>query len=197
MAELLKHVGKFGEKPCVLVMRKLPNDEVHCLITQTASLPPTVHDELMSVVQSSEGQAANSLADVLHRKSFSDGEQMLSKLHYSKLIQKVPVNLVDLTPAPNKSVPLVEVNKEIDKLDDGYKPPRVHGQDNVSLVEEAQNPNQPVEVAPTVASKEAPTAEKLLQESQQLKAQAEAMLSQADIKLREAYRLNPELKPVE
>lgn len=164
---LLKHVGKYGEKPCVVVMRTLPDDSAHCLITLTGNLPHGIHDELMTMVQSSEAQAENTLANFLSRRQFSDGDQVLSKLHYSKFIQKVPVNLVMLTPSSNQAVPLVDVNAEIDKIAGGYVPPNT---DASHLTPKAAEPESPA------------TAEMLLNAATELEKQAEAMLAEAALK---------------
>ena len=50
MAEVMKHVGKFGNKPCVVVFRQVPNEPNNCLIVESGSLPDGKHDELMNVV---------------------------------------------------------------------------------------------------------------------------------------------------
>lgn len=192
---LLKHVGKFGEKPCVIIMRKLPDDAEHCLITQTSALPHSVHDELMSVVQSSEAQKENTLADVLSRRQFSDGEQMLGKLHYNKYIQKVPVNLVMLTPSPSQALPLAEVNAEIDKIDGGYVPPKTDESHISSMNKKAQVPQTSSEQQEQ--QEEQPTddrtAEDLLADAQRLEQQAAALMAEAETKKAEAFRLNPAL----
>jgi len=100
MAQLMKHVGKFGEKPCIVVFRELPGEQDNCLIVQTDNLESRQHDDLMNVIQSSEAQQANDISEVLFRRQFTDGSNMLNTLHYGKKLQKVPVGLVQLTPAP-------------------------------------------------------------------------------------------------
>ena len=113
MAELLKHVGKYGDKPCVVVFRELPDDSENALIVVSDTLEGQLHDDVMSVVDSQEGQESNSISDVLFRRRLSDGENMLEALHSRKKLTKVPVNMVTLTPLPNQSVPLEEVNQDI------------------------------------------------------------------------------------
>ena len=101
MAEVMKHVGKVGEKPVVVVFREVPNEPDNALIVETGSLEPDQHDALMNVIQSPEAQESNNVSEVLHRRTFPDGSNMLTSLHYSKKITKVPVNLVSLTPTPS------------------------------------------------------------------------------------------------
>jgi len=118
----MKHVGKYGEKPCVVIMREMPDEPENCLIVLTAALDERKHSDLMDVVQSSEAQQDHDITNVLNRRQFTDGGLMLPELHYNKKIQKVPVGHVALTPMPNQSVPLAEVNAEIRRLDGGYTP---------------------------------------------------------------------------
>ena len=102
MAQIMKHVGKIGEKPCVVVFREVPNEPENCLIVESNSLTDRKHDDLMSVVQSAEAQESNNIADVLSRRQFTDGSNMLNDLHFSKKLQKVSVDLVFLTPTPSQ-----------------------------------------------------------------------------------------------
>ena len=55
---IMKHVGKYGEKPCVVVFREIPNEPENCLVVMSDSLDEVKHDNLMNVVQSAEGQEA-------------------------------------------------------------------------------------------------------------------------------------------
>ncbi len=101
MAEILKHVGKYGEKPCVVVFREIPNEPENCLIVESASLEERDHDDLMATVTSVEAQSSGDISQVLARRQLSNGEQMLNYLHFHKKLQKVPVSLVSLTPTPS------------------------------------------------------------------------------------------------
>ena len=213
MATLLKHVGRYGEKPCLVVFRELPGEQDHCLIVQTDLLDSRQHDDLMNVVTSAEGQQSNDISQVLHRRQFTDGSNMLSALHYGKKLQKVPVSHVSLTPLPNQRIELAEVNKELRKIEGGYTPPKT---DPASLerkvtTEDYKQPdafNRPIETDPTLANRnpnanvteEAPTptndvARNLLIQAELLEEDAQALLRDAEAKKAEAYRLNPELEP--
>jgi hypothetical protein len=196
MANLLKHVGKFGEKPCVVVFRELPGEQDYCLIVQTNNLESRQHDDLMNVVQSLEAQESNDISDVLFRRQFTDGSNMLNSLHYGKKLQKVPVSLVQLTPSPNQSLPLEEVNAEIRKLKGGYTPPI---NDESHLKENAvKSPSNPLE-ANAVASADddsvASIAKNLLAQAMLMEEDATAVLKDAEAKKQEAFRLDPSLRP--
>jgi hypothetical protein len=196
MAEVMKHVGKVGEKPVVVVYREVPNEPENALIVETGSLEPEQHDALMSVVQSAEAQESNNISEVLHRRTFPDGSNMLTSLHFSKKIVKTPVNLVKLTPTPQQSVALEDVNAEIRKIESGSNPPL-----NTEV-----DPNAPIiESDPTLASANAtapessddPTeiAKGILRQAMIMEDDIKAMQKDIDSKKAEAYRLAPELTP--
>lgn len=184
MSNMVKHVGKFGEKPCVVIFRELPNDQDHCLIVQTDSLERIMHDDLMAVVTSAEAQTSNDISQVLHRRQFSDGSNMLSTLHYSKRLQKVPVSLVWLVPTPGQSVPLEAVNAELRKINAGYVPPKT---DEAHLAQSAK----PATPTPENNS----VAQNLLFQAKLMEEDAQSMLREAQSKIQEAYRLDPSLMP--
>lgn len=186
MANLMKHVGKIGEKPCVVVFREVPNEPENCLIVESNSLNDQKHDDLMNVVQSAEAQESNNIADVLSRRQFSDGSNMLNDLHFSKKLQKVSVDLVFLTPTPSDKVSLKEVNAEINKLEGGYTPPKT---DPVNV-----DTQRISESAETVAP-DASVAESLLVQAELLEQDAKSLLEDAEAKKSEAYKLDPSLKP--
>lgn len=196
MAQLMKHVGKYGEKPCVVVFREVPNEPENCLIVQTGALPDVQHDDLMEVIQSAEAQEANDVSQVLHRRQFRDGENMLSAMHFGKKLQKVPVSQVSLTPTPSQSVPLAEVNAEIRKIEGGYIPPV---NDDSHLEEQTRVTTEQVEGTPAneeaAASNEPSKAQSLVFQAQLMKEDAERMVAEADAKLAEAYALDPSLQP--
>ena len=189
----MKHVGKFGEKPCIVVFRELPGEQDNCLIVQTDNLDSRQHDDLMNVVQSSEAQQANDISEVLFRRQFTDGSNMLNTLHYGKKLQKVPVGLVQLTPAPNQSLPLDQVNAEIRKLKGGYTPPV---NDPSHLSETSTKPvstdaGNTVEEGGDVAG----IAKSLLAQATLMEEDGQRMLTEAEAKKQEAFRLDPTLRP--
>lgn len=197
MAEVMKHVGKVGEKPVVVVYREVPNEPDNALIVETGSLEPEQHDALMSVVQSAEAQESNNISEVLHRRTFPDGSNMLTSLHFSKKIVKTPVNMINLTPTPQQSVALEEVNAEIRKIEAGSNPPL-----NTEIDPTA---NLPLETDPTLASANATASESsddpteiakgILRQAMIMEDDIKAMQQDIDSKKAEAYRLAPELTP--
>jgi len=197
MAQLMKHVGKFGEKPCVVVFRELPGEQDFCLIVQTENLEGRQHDDLMSVVQSLEAQASNDISEVLFRRQFTDGTNMLNTLHFSKKLQKVAVGLVQLTPTPSQSLPLGEVNLEIRKLKGGYTPPVNDASHLNNDTTKTVASNDSSDLSPASADDEsvASIAKNLLTQATLMEDDATALLKDAETKKQEAFRLDPSLRP--
>lgn len=211
MANPMKHVGKVGEKPCVILYREVPGEPENCLIVKTDSLPDQYHDGLMSIIQSAEAQESNDVADVLDRRQFNDGTNVLQTLHFERRIEKVSVSLVSLTPTPATAIPLAEVNNEIRKIKNQSNPPLKTQTDPNALRESVEQPVTPVdliETDPTLAQQtsvtmpelvsaadESQIASNLLAQAGILEDDAAALLRDAEAKKQEAYRLNPELMP--
>ena len=138
MADIVKHVGQYGQKKCVVVFREVPNETDHCLIVLSDTLEGRMHDELMDVIVGPEAQSAKDLADVLNRRQFSDGSNMLTQLHYAKRLNKVGTDMVDLTPLPGQRVPLAQLNEELRKIEGGYVPPTNDLNNESQLLENAK-----------------------------------------------------------
>ena len=194
MATITKHVGEYGGKPCVVLFREVPNEPENCLIVQTGLLEERHHDDLMNVVQSPEGQEAREINEVLQRRQFSDGSNMLNTLHFNRNITKVAVNMVNLTPIPGQSISLSDVNAELRKME---TPSRLNTD---AEPEQTRVTTENVEGTPANESAETPTepsvAQGTLMRGQLKMEDAKAMMADAEAKLEEAYKLDPSLKPV-
>lgn len=94
----------------VVAYRTIPGDPYSALVIGTQGLMDAYHDSLMSVVQDEMGQTANELATVLTSRKFPDGSNMLEWLHSKGHLKKVPTNLVLMTPMPNQTIQLDELN---------------------------------------------------------------------------------------
>jgi len=138
MADIVKHVGQYGQKKCVVVFREVPNETDQCLIVLSDGLEGRMHDELMDVIVGPEAQSSKDLADVLNRRQFSDGTNMLTSLHYAKRLTKVGTDMVDLTPLPGQRVPLAQLNEELRKIEGGYVPPTNDLSNESELLESAK-----------------------------------------------------------
>jgi len=111
----IKHVGAIDDKKVVVAYRTLPGDPHSALVIPTASLSQTYHDELFTVVDSTNAQDAYELATVLSVRKFSDGYTMLGALHQTGKLKKVPTSSVTMQPGPQREswVKLDELNKII------------------------------------------------------------------------------------
>jgi len=185
MAKMTKHVGTYGEKPCVIVFRELPEDDNSALVILSDSLEGQLHDDVMSVVDSLEAQNANNISEVMFRRRLTDGSNMLEALHTRGKLVKAPVEMVKLVPIPNQPVELAEINKELRKILSESNPP---------LKTDAQ-PIQPG--APVIQEGEdtEAVAGNLLSQASLLEEDAKALLSDADLKRSQAYELAPDLRP--
>lgn len=114
MAAFTKHVGvnKHGSR-LVVVFREIPGAEDHCLVVLSDSLMDMYHDQLMREVTSKEAQNTVDLYEVLERRTFGDGSQMLNGLHAKGLLKKYLVSEVEMQPMPNRLVPLTLVNAQL------------------------------------------------------------------------------------
>lgn len=112
MADIVKHVGRLknSDRRCVVVFNQIPGREDHALVVDTDSLTPRLHDALMGVVTSKEGQSENQLSNILSRRFMPDDNiDVLNTLHYAGRLMATPVDNVLLYPKPNNPVPLSQV----------------------------------------------------------------------------------------
>ena len=196
MADIMKHVGKYGDKPCVVVFRELPEEADQALIVISDSLEGQLHDDIMSVVDSPEGQESNNISEVLFRRRATDGSNLLETLHTNQKLNKVPVSMIKLTPVPNQEVELADVNAELGKIEAGSNPPLKT--ENL-IVEDGVSVDTGAAPTPVVGDQTdgAPEdiANNLLAQAELLEQDAKALVSDAEAKKSEAYRIAPELSP--
>jgi len=116
MTTFTKHVGKTSDgKKAVVVFRKIPGAEDHALVVLSEYIDPSIHDELMGYVEN-QGQADMDLYKVLSRHSWFDNTNVLESLHTRKLLTKVPVSNITMTPTPSITMNLSELNAQLDKI---------------------------------------------------------------------------------
>ena len=115
MARELKHVGKMinNNAKVVVVYRTLPGDSSSALVIGTNNLGDAYHDSIMNLVQDISGQQSNEFADILSVRKFPDGGNMLEWLHTRGHLKKVATSKVMMTPTPNDTILLEELNKII------------------------------------------------------------------------------------
>ena len=116
---MLKHIGRHGDRKVAVIFREVPGEDHMCLVIYPDVLPTHMHNALMKVLESAPGQAATNFADVLHRNVFPDGRPMLEALHREGMIKKVATNQIIVTPTPQSSVKLDELNRIIKEMEQG------------------------------------------------------------------------------
>ena len=117
---MLKHVGRHGEKRCVIIFREVPGEDHMALVTYPDQLNSQVHDDLMNCVQSNAGQSAKDLGDAAHRIVGTNGQNLLETIHREGFMKKVRTQDIILVPAPNQDgARLDEINKIIRELETG------------------------------------------------------------------------------
>jgi hypothetical protein len=188
----MKHVGKMKNNSArvAVVYRTIPGEHLNALVVGTNGLPDSYHDALMGVIESTSGQQANELADILATRRFPDGEVMLTWLHACGHLKKVPTNLVLMTPNTQTHIQLDDLNKVIADqkgvsvedlaITDGKQEPKVPNRNKESsrkaeeiIVDEIAAPSAPVVESPVTASDLRSMADKLFKEAQNLRKKAE------------------------
>ena len=121
MAAFIKHVGthKGTNTRLSVVFLRLPDDPEYALAVYSDSLPDKYHADIMSALESKEGQAAKELYEVLSRKVFWNGNNMLESLHKEGLLVKMPVDAIIMTPNSNTSLPLPDLLTQMDEITGG------------------------------------------------------------------------------
>ncbi len=200
----MKHIGRVANTgmKCIVVFREIYDergnvaDSNHCLVVETERLPDMEHDDIIRVVESNAAQSANQFYEIAHRSMFSDGLNMLTKLHNRGYLRKYPTDQIELTPNPSTSIKLSEVNEIVRKQQSGMNEADIRN----SMVNDTDKPPRTqLKLDPSQTIDQAiPTAESVLDDN----AIAKGMLSQAETFLAEAKRLQdeayvmaPDLKP--
>jgi hypothetical protein len=114
-----RHVGKHGDRKVAIVFREVPGEAHMCLVTYTETLNQHVHDPLIKCIESDIGQNSEHLADALNRTYAKDGRPILQVLHLEGQLKKVQTSQIVMTPSPNQTIRLDELNKILDEMQQG------------------------------------------------------------------------------
>mgnify|MGYP003336240560 CR=1 FL=1 len=215
---MIKHVGKHNNKRCIILWRKVPNEDHMCLVIYPDVLPTHIHNSVMSVLESAAGQQATSLADVFHRNLLPDGRNILQALHVEGMLKKVASNQVILTPTPNTSVKLDEVNRLVKEMESGEQAlKRMQEIDqNSGLVDpnvkrEAERAfkrqalekeasqrasgQPPVQASDSAGLDDRALAANMLSQAQRMESEAQGLIAEAARMKKEAERMVPSVSP--
>jgi hypothetical protein len=119
MAQFLRHIGKVGDRKVAVIFRQVPGETHMALVVYSQLLNQNIHDPLMAAIESATGQQAKDLADALNRAYTKDGKIILHVLHTEGMMKKIQTNQVVMTPAPNQTIRLNELNDLLDEMEKG------------------------------------------------------------------------------
>lgn len=199
----LRHVGKHGDRKVAVIFREVPGESHMCLVSYTQLLNQHIHDPMMSCIESDIGQNSENLADALNRTFTKDGKPILQVLHSEGFLKKVNTQQVVMTPAPNVSIRLDELNKILDEMK--------LGEDAVKRLAELDS-SRGIQDPATVARKmrgnkqteqtkvqqtsgdilgDAQLANQRRQQAEKMQREAQGLMAEADRLLKEAQDLDP------
>lgn len=183
MSNFLRHIGKVGDRKVAVIFRELPGEPHMAVITYTETLNRTIHDALMTAIESTAGQKAKDLADELNRTYTKEGKIILQMLHAEGMMKKMQTSQIVMTPGPNQSIRLNELNTILDEMEKGEDAVK-----RLAELDSSRGLQDPVDVARRMRGE--PTTEPLV-------AQADTALSDDGIAknlLSQAARMEAEAK---
>jgi hypothetical protein len=169
-----------------------------CLVTYTETLNQHVHDPLIKCIESDIGQNSEHLADALNRTYAKDGRPILQVLHLEGQLKKVQTSAIVMTPSPNQTIRLDELNKILDEMQQGESAVKrlqelddSRGmQDPADVVRRMRGNQNPV--TPTGdALGDASLAKQRLEQAQKMEREAKGLLAEAKRLTDEAKSLDP------
>jgi hypothetical protein len=129
----LRHVGKHGDRKVAIIFREVPNEEHMCLVVYPQLLNANIHDPLMETIESDIGQNSEELADALNRQYTKSGDRILQVLHAEGMLKKIRTEDVVMTPGPNTSIRLDELNKILGEMAAGQEATKKLAEADASL----------------------------------------------------------------
>jgi len=117
--KFLRHVGKHGDRKVAVVFREVPEEPHMCLVIYTELLNRNLHDSIMAVIEGDVAQSSENLYEALHRSYTREGKRILEVLHHEKFLKKIQTDAVTMTPIPNQSIRLNELNKLLNEMRQG------------------------------------------------------------------------------
>jgi hypothetical protein len=201
----LRHIGKQGDRKVAVIFREVPGEPHMCLVTYPEVLNQHIHDPLMQCIESDIGQNSENLADALNRTYTKDGTIILQKLHAEGMLKKVNTETVVMTPAPNVRIKLHELNRLLDKMQQGEEAIKEMAEIDSSLG--LQDPadvarrmrgdkSRPQTTQPAnSALDDSSLAQNFISQAEKMQREAQSLLAEAERMRGEAIALDPSLAP--
>jgi len=197
-----RHVGKQGDRKVAVVFREVPGEDHMCLVVHTELLNQHIHDPLIQCIESDIGQNSEHLADALNRTHTKDGRIILQVLHAEGQLKKVQTSQILMTPSPNQSIRLNELNTILNEMKQGESAVK-----RLQELDNSRGMQDPADVVRRMRGNQNAPAPKGIQASgdalgdaaiaQTLRQQAAKMDAEAKGLLAEAQRLQKEAAQLE
>lgn len=196
----IKHIGSLkntGDR-IIVVYRELPDDEDHALVVLPSTLPDRYADRLTDLIGTDIAQSTDDFYDVLHRRTFHDGNTILGYLHQKGYLKKVLVDNINLRPNNHTQYPLRHLNESLKSnsasSDQNEKTVRVTAEDimNMDRAGQLDTPNAPDKLMPGIT--EAPVNDNPEAIARDLMAQSHMMMQHAEKLMERAKALNPDIE---
>lgn len=201
MATMVKHVGRIKntDRKCIVVFRHIYDeqgnitDKDNCLVVDADALPDMFNQAMIDTVNSTEGQNTLNFFEVLARRTFSDGRNMLATLDATGRLAKYHTNDIVMVPHPAHKISLTELNRELGKLD-LHGGAEINKNASAKVKEVSESAKGEVDVELTVANNESDdTSERTpQQEAEMLRFQADRFDIQAKEFRAKADALDPD-----
>lgn len=195
MVRFFKHVGEHNGKKVVIVQRHIPEEEHMCSVIYTQTIPSHYHDDIMRVLESSEGQTSDEFWEVLLRRTSSTGSiNILEAVAREGYLKKAQTNQVVVKPNANSSIRLDELNRLLLDVGTGEEAARkLEKLDRERGFADNRKTDAPSEIASAAEGvmSDADLAQLNIKQASDMKIQAKALLDEAKRLEAEAKKLNP------
>jgi hypothetical protein len=193
-----RHVGKQGDRKVAVVFREVPGEPHMCLVVHTELLNQHIHDPLIQCIESDIGQNSEHLADALNRTHTKDGRIILQVLHGEGQLKKVQTSQILMTPSPNQSIRLNELNTILDEMKQGESAVK-----RLQELDNSRGMQDPADVVRRMRGNQAPVvpsgdllgdaslAKQRLEQAQKMEREAKGLLAEAQRLTEEAKSLDP------
>lgn len=198
MAKFFKHVGEHNGKKVVIVQRFIPGEYHMCSVLYSQIIPSQYHDDIMQVLESNEGQAANQFVDILRRRMASNGNNLLEAVAREGYLKKVPTQFVIVKPNAASAIRLDELNDLLTKAGEGEEAVRkLEELDRQQGFKDSRKQNAPMPESSTSVDgvlQDADLAQINITQAGTMRQEAERLLAEAERLEQEATVLDPSLK---
>jgi len=108
----LKHVGRMqkNDAKVLVAFRTLPGESNTALVIPVSQLSDDYHNDIMKLVETDQAQQVFEFGEILFTRSFTDGRPMLRALQADGTLQMVQTDSVVITPTPNDTIQLHQLN---------------------------------------------------------------------------------------